>query len=452
MRRSSTSRNNVQQPPSLPGGLVGGNLRQFWRDRTGFLQELSRLGDVTYFRPGNQNGYFLNHPELIRDLFVVNAQKFRKGRALQRARVLLGNGLLSSEGIDHLRQRRMIQPAFHRQRIAEYSRSMVNYAERMSSDWVDGEVLDVDKEMMTLTLHIVAKTLFNAEVGGDSDEIGKAMTTVVSTFNFLMLPFSEWLERLPVPHTIRLRRAQQTLDNVIYRIIQSRRTSGDNPGDLLSMLLAAQDEEDGKGMSDQQVRDECLTLFLAGHETTANALIWTWYLLSENPAAEANLHKELDDVLSGKSPDFEDIPKLKFTESVIAESMRLYPPAWAIGRSAIEPHSFGGYEVRPRSLVLTSPFVTHRDPRYWNEPEAFQPERWEKMSIKEAGQRYIYFPFGGGARRCVGESFAWTEAILLLATLAGKWKLRLVSDQKIGLNPQITLRPKYGMRMQIQAR
>lgn len=439
-------------PPSQRASFVGGHLPSFWRDRTTFLTRQAALGDVTFLRLGPQPVFFLNHPDHIRDLFVVNADKFEKGRALKRAKALLGEGLLTSEREAHLRQRRMIQPAFHRARIAEYAVSMVEYADKMASGWQDGEIRDIDKEMMHLTLQIVAKTLFSAEVEDDADEIGAAMTTMVELFNFLLLPFSEWLETLPIPHSIRFKRAKKKLDSVIYDIINERRRTGEDKGDLLSMLLLAQDETDGTAMTDEQVRDEALTLFLAGHETTANALNWTWYLLSQNPEAEAKLHAELDAVLDSRVPAIDDVPHLKFTEAVLAESMRLYPPAWAIGRNVIAAHNFGGYIAKPGTLILTSPFVSHRDARYWEDPLEFRPERWGGISVKEAGNRNIYFPFGGGVRRCIGESFAWTEGILLIVAIARKWKLSLDPGQKIGLNPQITLRPKFGMKMKIETR
>ena len=235
-------------------------------------------------------------------------------------------------------------------------------------------------------------------------------------------------------------------------MIDERRRSGEDKGDLLSMLLLAHDEDDASVMTDEQVRDELLTLFLAGHETTANAMVWTWYLLSQNAEKEAHLHAELEQVLSGRPPAIDEIPQLKYTEAVFAESMRLFPPAWTVGRLSIEDHEVGGYSVPSGSLLLASQYVLHRDPRFWDQPESFIPERWETQSVKEAGQKFIYFPFGGGVRRCIGEGFAWTEGILLLATLAQRWKLRIVPDQKVALHPMITLRPKFGMRMVCQKR
>src|SRR5687767_1352418 len=470
---------DYELPPSQKPNLIGGHFRKFRKDPTGFVTAQAELGDVSFFRMGPQAGYFLNHPDLVRDLFVVNAHKFMKGRALQRAKNLLGQGLLTSEGEFHLRQRRMIQPAFHRTRIAEYARSMVEFGERMSASWNDGDVRDIDQEMMHLTLQIVGKTLFNANVEDDADAVGGAMTTVSKLFDFLLLPYSEWLQKLPLPQTWRFNQARNTLNSVIYGIIDERRRSAEDTGDLLSMLLHARDEDDGGTMTDEQVRDEALTLFLAGHETTSNALTFTWYLLSRNPDKAERLYDELDAVLKDGGnassnadrgvrnaesnleskdvralipPTIDDVQSLKYAEAVLAESMRLFPPAWAIGRLAVEEHEFGGFTVPKGGLVLVSPYVTQRDTRFWEEADKFIPERWESQSVKEAGQKNIYFPFGGGVRRCIGEGFAWTEGTLLLATLARKWKLELVPEQKIGLQPLITLRPKYGMRMRIEAR
>jgi cytochrome P450 len=438
-------------PPSVKSGIFGGHFMQFRRDSTGFLQKLSELGDVTSFRMGGQLAFFLNHPDLARDLLITSNAKFIKGRALQRAKRLLGEGLLTSESETHLRQRRMIQPAFHREKIKSYAEAMTYYAARMRDEWQAGEVRDVDKEMMRLTLQIVGKTLFSANVEDDADEIGTALTTLIEMFGYLLLPFSELLEKLPIPQVKRFNRAKETLDSIIYGIINERRKSGEDKGDLLSMLLQAQDVESGTSMTDEQIRDECLTLFLAGHETTANALTWTFYLLSQNPEKESKLHEELKRVLQNERiPAVEDLPNLKYTESVFAESLRLFPPAWALGRLAIEEHEFGGYKIPKGSLVLLSQFVMHRDERFWQNAGTFLPERWEKQSVKEAAKKYTYFPFSNGVRGCIGEGFAWTEGILLIATLAGKWKLKLLPEQKIGMNPLMTLRPKFGMKMQIE--
>lgn len=441
----------IKLPPTVKGGIFGGHFMQFRRAPTEFLTKLSDLGDVASFKMGKQQAFFLNHPDFVRDLLITNNAKFIKGRALQRAKRLLGKGLLTNEGENHLRQRRMIQPAFHRERIKSYAEAMTFYAAKMRREWQDNEVRDIDREMMRLTLQIVGKTLFSANVENEADQVGKALTTIIEMFNYLLLPFSELLEKLPIPQVKKFNQAKETLDSIIYSIINERRKSGEDKGDLLLMLLQAQDEESGALMTDEQVRDECLTLFLAGHETTANALTWTFYLLAQNPEKEAKLHEELAAVLpSGKIPTVEDLPDLKYAESVFAESLRLFPPAWGLGRLAIEDHEFGGYKVPKGSLVLVSQFVMHRDKRFWENAAAFLPERWEKQTIKEAGKKYIYFPFSNGVRGCIGESFAWTEGILLLATLARKWKLKLMPEQKIALQPLMTLRPKFGMKMSIE--
>ena len=375
-----------------------------------------------------------------------------KGLVLQRAKRLLGEGLLTSEGEFHRRQRRLAQPAFHRQRIASYAEAMVHYANRTSDRWHDGATLDISEEMMRLTLGIVGKTLFDADVESESGEVGEAMAVVMELFDTLTLPFFELLSKLPLPQLRRFDAARTRLDNIIFSLVEDRRRSGVDRGDLLSMLLLAQDEEgDGGQMTDQQLRDELMTIFLAGHETTANALTWTWYLLSQHPEIEANLHREIDDVLGSRQATFTDVANLRYTEMVLAESMRLFPPAWAIGRLSTTDCELGGYAVPRKSLVIVSQYVMHRDDRYYTAPLTFDPSRWTETA-REARPQFAYFPFGGGPRRCIGEGFAWMEGILLLATLGQKWKLRLVPHHPVALKPLVTLRPKHGMKMTISKR
>jgi cytochrome P450 len=274
----------------------------------------------------------------------------------------------------------------------------------------------------------------------------------MALFPRFMLPFFDLIRRLPLPSNRQADQARQRLDSLMYRIIQERRASGIDKGDLLSMLLLAQDEEgDGSGMTDQQLRDEVLTLLLAGHETTANALTWTWYLLSQHPAAEAQLHTELDTVLAGRLPTVDDLLQLRYTRMVLAESMRLYPPAWIIGRRAVQDYEVGGYVIPARSIVIVCPYLMHRDPRYYPEPEVFDPQRWAPEA-EAARPKFAYFPFGGGARQCIGEGFAWMEGTLLIATLAQQWQMRLVPGHPVALRPLITLRPKHGMRMVLHTR
>jgi cytochrome P450 len=423
----------------------GGQMLGFQRDPLGFLTRLARrYGDVAQFRVGPLRAFLLNEPELVRDLLVTHHERFHKGRALQRAKRLLGEGLLTSEEEFHRRQRRLAQPAFHRQRVNAYGATMIEYAERTSERWREGQTLDVAQEMMRLTLAIVGKTLFDADVESEADEIGEALTDVMELFSYLMIPYSELLEHLPLPQTRRFKRARARLDAVIYRIIEDRRRGAADRGDLLSMLLLAVDEEgDRTGMTNEQLRDEVMTIFLAGHETTANALAWTFYLLSQNPEAERRLHEELDAVLAGRAPTVEDVPALRYTEMVVAEAMRLYPPAWGLGRMAVADHEAGGYHIPAGSLVLVSQFVMHRDARYFPEPERFDPERFTPEA-KAARPQFSYFPFGGGVRRCIGEGFAWMETTLTLASLARRWRLRLPPGHRAEMQARITLRPGKG--------
>ena len=409
-------------------------------------------GDLVHYKIGPQHLYLFNDAELIKDVLVTNQKNFTKSRGLERTRKLLGNGLLTSEGEFHLRQRRLAQPAFHRQRIASYGDTMTAYADRTRSAWKDGTTIDMQVEMMRLTLAVVAKTLFDADVDAEAAEIGKALTVAFESFNFGILPFTELLEKLPLPYVRRFNAARDTLDRTIYRMIEERRAKNDDRGDLLSMLLMATDTEgDGSGMTDLQLRDEAMTIFLAGHETTANALTWTWYLLSQHPEVEQRLHAELDRALRGRRAGFDDMAVLPYTRMVLAESMRLYPPAWAVGRRAINSFEARGYTIPARSVVLMSQYITHRDPRYFPEPERFDPERWT-TEAQAARPKFSYFPFGGGARVCIGEQFAWMEGVLLLATLAQQWKMQLVPGHPVDIQPLITLRPRHGMRMKLTRR
>jgi cytochrome P450 len=422
------------------------------RDPIAFFRTLARTyGDIAAYRMGGEQMFFVNDPQLIRDILVTHNKSFMKGRGLQRAKRILGEGLLTSEGAVHLRQRRLMQPAFHRDRIAGYGQTMVAHADRMRGGWVDGRTLDIAGEMSRLTLSIVGKTLFDAEVESQAIEVGEALTGVMDTFWMMMLPFADLIERLPVPKLRRARMARVRLDAIIYRMIADRRASGRDHGDLLSMLLAAQDEDDGGVMTDEQVRDEAMTIFLAGHETTANALTWLWYLVSGAPEVEARLHEEVDRVLQGRLPALADVPSLPCIERIVTESMRLYPPAWLIGRRALVDYPLGGYVVPARSIIIMSPYVLQRDTRYYADPERFDPDRWTP-AFRAGLPKFAYFPFGGGPRQCIGESFAWMELILLVATIAQQWRLRLVPGHPVVPQPLVTLRTKHGMRMTVTRR
>ena len=442
----------IQAPPGPYARPIVGLLPEFRHNPIRFLERMAAVyGELVQVRMGPQDIYLLNHPDYIRDLLVTHNDRFVKSRILQRAKTLIGEGLLTSEGKFHLRQRRLSQPAFHRDRLVGYSSVMADLASDARDHIQPGEI-NMDRDMMRLTLAIVAKTLFNADVKADAGAIARALTDVVESFDIMMLPFSEYLERIPfLPFSRKLINARRTLDAIIYRFITERRESGRDEGDLLSMLLMAQDEDDGSTMTDQQVRDEALTLFLAGHETTANALTWTWYLLSQHPEVEARMHAEIDGVLEDRLPGFNDYPSLPYTEMVFAESMRLYPPAWSVGRRSIVKHEVGGYEIPAGAIFVASQWVMHRNPKYWPDPGRFDPERF-RPEAKEGRHKFVYFPFGGGPRVCIGERFAWLEGVLILATMARKWRFRLVPGHRAEPHALITLRTRYGMRMVAERR
>ncbi len=417
------------------------------------LQKLARqYGDIVSLGMPGEEVVFVNHPDLIREVLVTQSRNFAKGRGLEVIKPFLGEGLLTSEGERHRRQRRMMQPAFHHRRIAAFAEAMTAHAEGTTANWRDGQRLQISEEMMQLTLAIVSQTLFGSELAADAKEVGPALTAMMKSFPLMMLPFAEVLQKLPLPRLRRMRVAHARLDEIIYGLIDQRRARSEEGDDLLSMLIQAQDEEDPtRTMSDRQVRDEAMTIFLAGHETTANAMNWIWYLLSQNPEAEAKLHAELDAVLAGRRPTLADLSRLVYTEQVVSESLRLYPPAWLIGRRAIAACQLGGYEIPPRTIVLMSQFILHRDTRYFSDPLRFAPERWT-AERKAALPKFAFFPFGGGPRQCIGEGFAWMEASLLLATIARKWRLELVPGFPVAPQPLVTLRLKHGLQMTARLR
>lgn len=436
----------------FPSPIAIRNLQQLRREPLTLLEEVAAHGDVVPFRVGPQMMVLVNHPDLIREVLVTQHRSFVKGRVLERAKRLLGEGLLTSEGELHLRQRRLMQPAFHRQRIAAYGDAMVAVAEAHSAHWQDGLVLDVSREFMAITLQIVGITLFSADTEADADEVFAAMHDLVAMFDLAVLPFADWLFALPLPPVRRFQAVKARLDAIIYRLIAQRRANPVDRGDLLSMLLTAVDHEgDGYRMTDTQLRDELLTIFLAGHETTANALTWALYLLAQYPSLAANLTAELDAVLGGRKPTVADLPKLTYTSWFFAEALRLYPPAWLIGRRAIAPVTLGDVRVAPDTIVLLSPWLMHHDPRFFPEPYHCDPLR-HTPEAQVRRPKFAFFPFGGGPRICIGEPFAWMEGILVLATLAQRWQFLPVADHPVVLQTGITLRPRYGMQLQLRER
>ncbi len=417
---------------SIPGPRSFGNFRQviaLRRNPLKFLAMLAReYGPVSRFSVGRLHFFLFTSPEAVREILVTNHERMHKGRALQRAKVLLGEGLLTSEDEFHKRQRRLVNPAFHRERLPGYAREMIAAARRAAEGWRDGARVDMANEMMTLTLEIVGRTLFSTDLRSQASEIGQAMHDIMSLMNRLISPFASLLNYVPLPGTYRYWRARFRLERAVTTMIRERRASGRDHGDLLSMLLLARDEDGGPGMTDQQVRDEAMTIFLAGHETTANALTWTWYLLAQHPEVETRLHAELEKVLGGRTPQFEDYRQLEYTERVLAESMRLYPPAWIVGRTALEDLEVAGYRIPAKSILLVSQYLNHRSPEYFPDPEKFDPDRFLPEAVA-ARPKLSYFPFGAGPRQCAGEAFAWMEGVLVLATLAQHWRARLVANQ-----------------------
>ena len=449
-RRSISRMPSEDFPPGPPSNGWAGSYSAYSRDPLAFLPEAVRTyGDVIGLRFLKFRIYFVNHPAVIEDVLVNQARKFGKGRVLKANKRLFGQGLLTSEGDFWLRQRRLAQPAFHRTRIASYAVAMVDYAARLTDSWKDGEQRDIHAEMMRLTLQIVGKTLFDVEVNQEVQQVGHALEALMelnSDFRRLML-VPAWL---PTPTNVKAELAIRRLDKIIYRIIAERRATGSDKGDFLSMLLNAQDD-DGSRMDDHQLRDEALTLFLAGHETTAVALSWTWWLLAQHPEVEAKLHDEINSVLAGRLPTLEDLPSLRYTERVVTESMRLYPPAWGMARMALEDTEVGGYRLRKGSGVTVAQWVVHRDPRWYDSPDEFRPERWEGDLAKRL-PRFAYFPFGGGPRQCIGNSFAMMETILVLATIAQLFRFRIVPEHPVVPIASITLRPRYGIKVLLQKR
>lgn len=421
-------------------------------DKLGLFSDMAHYGDVTQIRIGPQSVALLMDPDDIRRVLVTQQRHFIKGRALERTELLLGKGLLTSEGELHLRQRRLVQPAFHRERLAGYGAVMTRYAQRTAASWRHEQSLDVHEAMMRLTLAIAGRTLFDADVEGDAHAIAEVMHLSLRMFNYSILPLGNLLEHAPLTWVRELRRARRRMDALIFRLIEERRRGGVDRGDLLSMLLAARDAEgDGTGMNDAQLRDEIITLLMAGHETTANWLTWTWYVLATHPQVESRLHAELDAALGGRPPSVDDIARLPFTRSVLAESLRLYPPAWALERRALADFEAGGYRIRKGAIVVMSQYLVHRDPRLWPDPLRVDPGRWTPEQ-EAARPKFAYFPFGAGTRICIGEHFAWTEAMLVLATLAQRWRVRYASVGAPVPEPLVTLRPRGGLWVRLERR
>ena len=452
----------VKRPSGPQGSLILGSANQFRDDEPNFLLEsVKTYGDLVYFRLANMHTYLVGHPDLVREVLVTQGEKFEKARLdKQILGKFLGNGLLTSDGEFHKRQRRLAQPAFHSKRIQNYAEVMVDYANKIMAGWEDGAVVDITEEMMHLTMLIVSKTLFDADAITGSGDTAVAIANAMHDLQAVSNRDYQRGFSLPswVPTTDnRLRnKAAAQFNQVMDQIIAGRRQTAVNgqvedTGDLLSMLMLSVDE-DGEFMNDRQLRDEVATLFAAGHETTSNALSWTWFLLAQHPDVEAALHEELDRVLAGRQPTLADLPNLPYSLQIIKEAMRLYPPAWILnGRAALTDVAIGGYTIPKGSTVFVSPYVMHRLPQYFAEPEAFKPERFTP-EFEKALPKFAYMPFGGGTRVCIGNAFAMMEAQLLLATIAQTYRLAVAQSEPVPYKAQITLIPENGIQMRVVMR
>jgi cytochrome P450 len=461
--------------PQTAPGPSGRDLLNDLRDLQNYplsvlLRSTQKYGDFVRLAIGPWNIYLINHPEYIQQVLQSNNRNYTKDTfQYNMLRTVTGSGLLTSDGPFWLRQRRLVQPAFHRQRILEFGEIITTATQKMLESWKrtasPNAHVDIDAEMMRLTLEIIGKALFSVDLSGEAGEITRAVLTALDHIIYRSRhPFSPPLS-IPTRRNRRFKEAVHRLDEAVYTIIQQRRSKGlpncqgsktsDARVDLLSMLLQARDEETGEAMDDRQLRDEVITLIIAGHETVASALTWTWHLLSSHPAVEGQLQEELTRVLGGRIPTSADLPELTYTRMIFQEALRLYPPAWIITRKALEDDEFAvpgsqkeRYLIPSGSLVVISPYSMHRHPQFWEQPETFNPRRFS-AEISTHQPRFAYLPFGGGPRLCIGDGFAKVEAVLILATIAQRYRLQGVPDHPVEVEPLVTLRPRNGLKMSL---
>jgi cytochrome P450 len=447
------------KPVGPKGNLLLGNMKDIQKDPLGFFMKLPLdYGDFIQFRFIFWTAYFASSPALIKYVLQENHRNYNKQNMDYRnLKPLVGEGLLTSDGDFWLRQRRLVQPAFHKMRIHAFGKLMTETTRELVERWEKqdkSEPIDVTVEMMRLTLSIVGKALFSQDLSEEAAVVGDAFSVANEEISLRFRSFMNPPLWVPTKRNRGFKLAMKSLNEIVNEIITTRKAELEKVGnrkdqDLLSMLLNARDENSGEGMTDSQLRDEVMTLLLAGHETTANALSWTWYLLSQNPQAENRLHEELKHVLDGRTPTIDDLPRLEYTRAVIQETLRLYPPAWMISRKAIQEDEFDGYLIPAGAVIEISPYVTHRHPKYWTDPDQFIPERFHN-NRPEKMEPFAYFPFGGGPRLCIGRDFAMAEAQLVLATIASRYCLEMVPGHPVEPEPLITLRPKYGLKMIIR--
>lgn len=442
-------RRGRNSPPGPSSWLFLLNGRKFMKNRANYLLSLHKTyGDIVRARIGLYEIYLINQPHLVKEA-LSNRDGFVKTPATRFLSVILGNGILVSEGDFHKRQRRLIQPAFDKDRFDLYGKTMTEAAARMAGRWRNDKCIELHTEMVRLTQEIIANTLFHAGTEDEYERVSRSLSSVLPIVNRIGDPLEPIKRHLPLAKTRRLRQSRRELDELIYGKIKDARSRREDSGDLLSMLVMAQDAEgNGKGMTDEQIRDEALTIYLAGHETTALGLTWTLYLLSQHREAEAKILHELETVLDGRIPRYRDLPRLSYTRSVITEALRLYPPVYLIGRITKNDWNVGDYVVPKGKYVFISPYTMHRNEKYFPDPERFDPERWTPEEI-ENRPKFSFFPFGGGSRICIGEAFAWMKMILVLATVLPRWSFELLPGQTIRLEPLVTLRPKKGIEVKL---
>jgi cytochrome P450 len=432
---------------------VIGHSIAFLRDPLGLLTRAAReYGDVALLNLGGSDVYFLSHPDLVREVLTVQRAKFDLSAIRHRLELFLGLGLVTSRGELHAQQRRLMQPVFRKSKIDSHAPIMVDYAERQCAAWQPAGEIDVTSEITALTLRVAAKALFDHEVGDHSDTLVRDLTTLLEFYSAKLSPFMYLSLKLPLPSTFRFRRAVRDFDSAVYRMIEQRRAHATGRDDLLSLLMEAKEDDTNLHMGERQLRDEVVTLFTAGHETVANALAWTLYLLARNPEAQEALHAEAASVLEGRPRfDVADAGKLRYVRQALLEGLRLYPPIWFVGRMTTDEVRLGGYRVPKGTNVLLSQYVVQRDPRWFDDADAFRPERWTEAFIK--GLRFgAYLPFGAGDRHCIGEGFAWLESMLALATLVARWRFEPVPGNEVGVAPSITLRPDRSIRARVHLR
>ncbi len=446
---------SANAPPVVRGHPLWGNMRELRRAPLKLYTDMhGQFGDVICLRalPGFY-WYSIRHPKDVEYVLHTNQHNYRKPDAFNKPlSLLIGNGLLVSEGAFWLRQRRLMQPAFHRQKLAALTQLMADSAVTLADEWEaqagSGAVIDVAAEMMRVTLKVVSRALFSTDVSDEASRLGGAIREVFDHLGYRLNTLFAWPLSVPTPRNRRFLAAKRILDESVFHIINERRRTGEDPGDLLSMLLAARDEETGEAMTDEQLRDEVLILMVAGHETTGAALTWTWHLLNQHPEAREKMQAEIRQTLAGRTPNYDDLPKLVYTRQVFEEALRLYPPAWGVAREAIKDDQIGGYDIAKGTIINVSIWATHRHPEIWERPDEFDPQRFAPEAAS-ARPKFAYYPFGGGGRQCIGNSFAMIEATLILATLAQRYRLTTVLGHPVIPDSTFALRAKHGLKMTI---